>query len=191
MEKIWNKLMMLIGNAFAVAGIMGNLQAESGLRSNNLENSKEAKLGYNDVTYTEAVNSGAMKIDEFSRDGAGYGLAQWTFWSRKQELMRFIFNAGYNDIASVDGQIEFLVYELKTNYSDLYRRLLNIKDIKEASDIFCKEFERPANTSEGVLALRSEYAKDIYNKMYCVSSSAFDKEMETIYQCLKRMGFKG
>lgn len=48
-----------IGNAFGVAGLMGNLYAESGLRANNLQNSFEKKLGLSDDNYTLAVDSGA------------------------------------------------------------------------------------------------------------------------------------
>ena len=44
-KKIWNYLMRELGNAYGVAGLMGNLYAESGLRSDNLENSAERRLG--------------------------------------------------------------------------------------------------------------------------------------------------
>ena len=47
-EKIWNYLYAKLGNAYGVAGIMGNMYAESGLRPNNLQNSYEKKLGYTD-----------------------------------------------------------------------------------------------------------------------------------------------
>jgi hypothetical protein len=38
-QRIWNFLISQGFNAFAVAGIMGNLHAESGLRPNNVEDS--------------------------------------------------------------------------------------------------------------------------------------------------------
>ena len=68
------------------AGLMGNLYAESGLSSQNLQNSYEKKLGYTDTTYTAAVNNG--KYTNFVYDSAGYGLAQWTYWSRKEGLLK-------------------------------------------------------------------------------------------------------
>lgn len=37
------------------AGAMGNMFAESGLKSNNLQNSFEKKLGHTDISYTKAV----------------------------------------------------------------------------------------------------------------------------------------
>lgn len=44
-QKIWDSLKSRGLNDFAVAGIMGNLLAESGLRADNLQNSYEKKLG--------------------------------------------------------------------------------------------------------------------------------------------------
>ena len=76
-ERIWNYLISAGLNACGAAGLMGNLYAESGLSPTNLQNSFEKKLGYTDATYTAAVDSGAYA--NFVFDGAGYGLAQWTF----------------------------------------------------------------------------------------------------------------
>lgn len=55
-EKIWN---FLVGKGLSkagVAGLMGNLYAESGLNPKNLQNSYERKLGYTDSSYTAAVD---------------------------------------------------------------------------------------------------------------------------------------
>jgi hypothetical protein len=86
-KKIWDFLMNEIGNAYGVAGLMGNLYAESALRSNNLENTYEKKLGHSDVSYTEAVDKGTYF--NFIKDSAGYGLAQWTYHTRKQGLLEY------------------------------------------------------------------------------------------------------
>ena len=66
------------------AGLMGNLYAESGLKPDNLQNTCEKKLGLSDADYTAQVDAGIYQ--DFVHDSAGYGLAQWTFWSRKQKL---------------------------------------------------------------------------------------------------------
>lgn len=65
-------------NDFGVAGLMGNLFAESGLNPKNLQNTYEKKLGMTDAEYTAAVDSGSYS--NFVKDSAGYGLAQWTYW---------------------------------------------------------------------------------------------------------------
>lgn len=59
-QKIWNYLKATGLNDYGVAGLMGNLYAESGLRPNNLQNAYEKKLGYTDETYTAAVDNGLM-----------------------------------------------------------------------------------------------------------------------------------
>lgn len=87
-EKIYNFLYGRIKNAFGVSGLMGNLYAESGLVPANLQNSFEKKLGYTDDTYTTSVDNG--DYTNFVHDSAGYGLAQWTYWSRKENLLLFV-----------------------------------------------------------------------------------------------------
>lgn len=195
MITIWNLLMKDMGNEKAVSAIMGNLKAESGLRSDNLENSKERKIGYSDEEYTQAVNNKAYSFEEFSSDGAGYGLAQWTYWTRKQGLYRYIFRMGYNDISSKAGQVSYLIFELRSSYPTLWKKLLNCDDIRNATEMFLKEYERPADVSEAVVARRTKYATEIYDQMRSTKRPDgdvpdFQEEMKTIYECLRRMGFK-
>ena len=79
-ERIWQFLKSYGLNDYGVAGLMGNLYAESGLNPQNLQNTYEKKLGYSDASYTAAVDNGFYS--DFVHDSAGYGLAQWTFWSQ-------------------------------------------------------------------------------------------------------------
>ena len=65
-ERIWNFLKAQGMTDCGVAGLMGNLYAESGLIPNNLQNSYEKTLGYTDVGYTEAVDGGAYEIGRAS-----------------------------------------------------------------------------------------------------------------------------
>lgn len=68
-----------------IFGLFGNIYAESAMNPKNLQQSYEKKLGFTDDTYTAAVDSGAY--GNFVKDAAGYGLAQWTYWSRKQAML--------------------------------------------------------------------------------------------------------
>ena len=101
--------MVHIDNEYGVAGLMGNLYTESALRFNNLQQSYETKLGYNDNTYTAAVDNGSY--DNFVKDAAGYGLAQWTYWSRKQAMLEF-HQSKKKSIGDLQTQLEFLIKEL-------------------------------------------------------------------------------
>lgn len=111
-RKIWDYLLERIGNPYGTAGVMGNLQAESGLNPRNLQNSFEAKLGYTDDSYTEAVDSG--KYGGFVFDGAGYGLAQWTYWSRKTRLLAMARERS-TSIGDLDTQLDVLWAELQAS----------------------------------------------------------------------------
>lgn len=108
-EKIWKFLKSKGFTDFGVAGLMGNLYAESGLSPINLQNSYEKKLNFTDQSYTQAVDNGSYT--NFVKDAAGYGLAQWTYWSRKQNLLNYARSIG-KSIGDLDMQLEFLCKEL-------------------------------------------------------------------------------
>ena len=87
-ELIWQYLKAQGLTDAGTAGLMGNLYAESGLKPTNLQNNYEKKLGFTDDSYTKAVDNGTY--GNFVRDSAGYGLAQWTYWSRKESLLNYV-----------------------------------------------------------------------------------------------------
>lgn len=160
-EKIWNYLYDKIKNAFGVAGMEGNLFAESGLLPCNMQDSFEKKLGMTDASYTAAVDNGNYK--KFERDGVGYGIAQWTFWSRKNALLAYAKKTG-KSIGDLEMQLEFLYKELSENYKSVLTALKTAKSVKAASDIVLLQFERPANCSDSVKNLRASYGQTIYNR---------------------------
>ena len=160
-KTIWNFLMVHIDNEYGVAGLMGNLYAESALRSNNLQQSYETKLGYNDTTYTTAVDNGSY--DNFVKDAAGYGLAQWTYWSRKQAMLEF-HQSKKKSIGDLQTQLEFLVKELSESYKVVWSDLKNATSILAASNSVLLKFERPANQGESVQKKRAEYGQKYYDK---------------------------
>ena len=53
---IWDYLMDKIGNAYGVAGMMGNMYAESGLVPTNLQNTYNRKLNISDEDYTRLAS---------------------------------------------------------------------------------------------------------------------------------------
>lgn len=159
-QKIWDFLFDAIGNQYGVAGLMGNLYAESALQSNNLQNSYEKKLGMNDVQYTSAVDNGSYT--NFVNDAAGYGLAQWTFWSRKQNLYQYAKQCG-SSIGDLTMQLEYLVRELQ-GYKTVWNTLLVATSVKEASDIVLIQFEKPLDQSDSVKNTRARYGQKYFDK---------------------------
>ena len=156
---IYNKLKKYISNDCGVCGLMGNIKAESGLKSTNLQNSGNRSLGITDEQYTLEVDNGTRSFV----DNRGYGLCQWTSSGRKQALYNYVKQCG-KSIGDEDAQIEFLLYELTTSYKGVFNVLLNATSVKEASDYVVKKFERPKNQSDSVLNKRANYGVEFYNK---------------------------
>lgn len=160
-EKIWNYLKAQGLTDCGAAGLMGNLYAESGLIPTNLQNSYEKKLGYTDAAYTEAVDSGAYS--NFVRDSAGYGLAQWTYWSRKQALLDYAKAAG-KSVGDLETQLGFLMQELAGSFKAVLNTLKSATTVKAASNAVLLQFERPADQSASVQTKRAGYGQTYYDK---------------------------
>lgn len=150
-----------------IAGLMGNLYAESGLNSINLQNTYEKKLKMTDAGYTSAVDDGRYK--NFVKDGAGYGLAQWTFWSRKQNLLQFCQNRG-RSIGDLNTQLDFLYQELVTSFSSLVNILISAVSVEVASTAVLIQFEKPADQSIYMQQKRTSYGQQYYNKFANISN---------------------
>ena len=160
-ERIWSYLKGQGLTDAGAAGLMGNLYAESGLRPNNLQNSYEGKLGMADAEYTERVDSGSYT--NFAHDCAGYGLAQWTYHTRKANLHKFAKDAG-KSIGDLEMQLGFLMQELSTSYKTVLATLKTATSVRAASDAVLLQFERPADQSEAVKAKRARYGQKYFDK---------------------------
>ncbi len=160
-RQIWDYLFGRIGNAYGAAGLMGNLFAESGLHPNNLQNSYNKKLNITDEEYTRLVDDG--NYPDFFVDKAGYGLAQWTFWSRKQALLDFAKDRGVS-IADLQMQLDFMWKELNDSHPTVLIVLKEAKSVREASDAVLMWYEKPADQSEAVQAKRAGYGQGYYEK---------------------------
>ena len=158
-QQIWNYLLEITNNPYAAAGLMGNLYAESGLNPTNLQDACEAALGYEDGTYTEAVDSGSY--DAFATDWAGYGLAQWTWQERKQNLQAFAQDAGLS-VGSLDLQLRFLAWELEER--ELLPELQAVCSVREASDLVLFCYEAPLDTGAQTQAVRCGLSMTFYNQ---------------------------
>lgn len=200
-EKIWNFLSSKIKNDFGVAGLMGNMYAESGLNPINLQNSGNKSLGMTDEEYTKAVDNGTYT--NFVRDSQGYGLVQHTYWNRKQNLLNYAKTCA-SSIGDLEMQLNFLVYELQTSYKSVWNKLLSSTSVRQASDAVLTEFEKPADQSENVKIKRASFGQIYYDKYaqkenqtkstakyYRVQCGAFSNEngAKSLQARLKNEGF--
>ena len=171
---IWTFLKGKGFNNYAAAGIMGNLYAESGLKPNNLQNTYERSLGLNDDQYTAAVDNGTYT--NFVRDSAGYGLAQWTYWTRKQNLLARAKAAG-TSIADLNTQLNYLYEELSSNAA-IMQALAIADSVRAASDVILVKFERPKDQSEAAKERRAGYGQKYYDKYAKGTTTTQQKESE-------------
>ena len=152
-QLIWNYLYEKIRNVYGVAGLMGNLFAESSL--NPLCANGVKKLGLSYTEYTDIVDS--HKNDNFITDGIAYGLAQWCYKTRKQGLLEMAKQRCCS-IGDIGLQLDYLWHELQA-YKTVLSMLYSAKTVKEASDIVMLKYEKPANKSDAAKqkrALRGE-----------------------------------
>ncbi len=160
-KAIWDRLYAAIGNAYGVAGVMGNMKAESSLRSDNLQNTYEKSLGLTDVQYTAAVDNGTYT--DFIHDKAGYGLVQWTFWSLKDGLLKYAQEKGVS-ISDWQMQVDYFLKEMKEECTSIWKVLTTAKTVREASDAVLLKFERPADQSEAVQMKRAGFGEEYFAK---------------------------
>ena len=119
--------------------MMGNMYCESLLKSDNVQDG----MGYDDKTYTDAVNSGTITKSSFVHDARGYGLCQWTYYTRKAELWNLTVGYSYS-VSDESIQCELCIRELMRDYPSLYDYLCGDCDLYTATSRICTEYERPA-----------------------------------------------
>jgi len=115
----------------AIAGILGNLDYESG--------------GLKNPNVIQDGGWGAMKA------GRGYGFAQWTTADRQGRLRE---RAGGAGLASAQVQADYLAEELVKYFPDALKALRNSRTIEEATkavqDLYLMPAKATANTAERI-----------------------------------------
>lgn len=157
---IWNYLSNKGFNSYAIAGVMANIKVESNLQPNNLEDIYSRKFGLSNEEYTKRVNNGLYQ--NFVHDSAGYGLCQWTYYSRKQNLLNLAKQRNVS-IDNIDMQLDFLIQELN-QMPNLMNILKNASSVKQASDAFMIQFENPYDKSETAKNIRANFGLNLYNQ---------------------------
>jgi len=146
-------------NDFAVYGIKANIYAESRFESAIAQSYYMKKKGLTSEQYTDMVDSG--EYTEFVTDRIGYGLCQWTYHSRKAELLERAKTKCVS-IGDIYMQLEFMWDEFQ-NYHYMMDVLKNAKSVKEASDVVLMEYERPANAASKK-DQRASYGQKMYDE---------------------------
>lgn len=158
METIYAKLVQAGMSPVGACAMMGNMQAESALKSNNVEDRFHRDCGMTDEQYTAMVDAGGYDFARDNGNAYGYGLCQWTYSTRKAMLLRFAKDRGVS-IGDEAMQVDFCVHELRTEYPALWLYLCDCTGVYEAAERICKEYERPAinNVDERAQSANSFY----------------------------------
>lgn len=157
-KAIWDAMLKFIGNPYGVAGLMGNLKAESRLEPCCLEVSYRTKWGITSKEYAKEVDAGTRDFE----DGAGFGLAQWTYAEHKAGLLSYAKYKG-TSVEDLTTQIEYLQADLN-QFSSVLNVLRTAGSVREASDDVLLRYEKPANTGDKVKAAREKYGLEIFGR---------------------------
>ncbi len=148
----------------ATAAVMGNMEAESNCVSCRLQGDFSTDY-QKSKEYTALVDKGDISREQFVYNGpggGGYGLCQWTYWSRKAGLYDLVKSQGVS-IGDEFIQVEWLVRELfQDEFRPVLNTLQNSESIRECSDVMIKKFLRPADQSDAVCVQRVKFAREIY-----------------------------
>lgn len=136
----------------AACAMGGNMMCESNMTANIAQ---RGMTTLTDAQYTEAADSGAI---DFAHDAVGYGLCQWTYFMRKQNLLACAISMGVT-VGDETMQVNFCLKELKTEYRVLWEYLTTAQDLYGAAARICKEYERPAVNN---IRDRIAYANALY-----------------------------
>ena len=146
----------------AIAGLLGNMYKESRLSSLRLQGDLSQDLAKSKV-YTEKAD----KDLNFFKHGIGYGLCQWTYGVRKENLWKFCHDKGVS-VGDTNMQIAFVDYEINNGgMSKRFRdKLMHSNDVNMATAIILKVYEKPARMNDPAeLQERTRYAHEWYDKM--------------------------
>lgn len=181
-KEIWDYLLAQGMTEAGVAGLMGNLYAECELKSCNLQNNGNKNLDITDEEFTNKVDSNEYNKETFVKDGYGYGLAQWTWWSRKQALYEYCLSKGAS-IGCCKTQLEFLVKEI-SDYKSVISVLKSTNSVKEASNIVLLQYEKPADISEKQQDTRAYYGQTYFDK-YVKKEQTVVNNTQNLYRVRK------
>ncbi len=145
----------------AAEAMWGNIAEESGGESNRVQGDFSPARSAS-KTYTKDVDEGRISPYSFAHDSRGYGLVQWTFWSRKQGLLNYARSRGVS-IGDAGMQADYIVVELKRDYPALWQYLTQTTDLYEATRKICLQYERPAVNNVDVRYKAAQEAKAVWD----------------------------
>lgn len=157
-QQAWNFFTSKGYSTHGTAGILGNMQAESGMYPQRLQG--DFTNGYTkSQEYTRATDSGS---NNFVHDSKGYGLVQFTYHSLKKQLLDAA-KANNKSVGDTGLQLSVVDNMLRTSYPSVYNTIRTASDVKTASNAMLHGYERPADQSASVENKRASLGQGFYN----------------------------
>lgn len=167
-----------------IIGLLGNWECETAHTFNPKVVQLSAKV--DNETYINAVDNGTYSIVkngktcDFTTDGYGVGLAQWTSSGRKARLLEYAKSKG-KSVGDLITQLEFVDTEIHlTGYATCRKALYENWSIEDCTRIICEQYERPysmqvgGETKENAIQKRIEYALNIQKEYFTEQESEDD-----------------
>jgi|GEM_PF-2638560 len=145
----------------AIAGILGNWVQESGLEPNNCQNSCEDRFG------GDNESCAYKETDRPDNKQCGYGLAQWTFGTRKDLMIQYNQQDG-RALSDLGFQLDFFNYEADNNYPTLKTEINKDTTPEEATYTFEEIYEGAGTPA---YSNRVDAAKAIFPDINCDTTS--------------------
>ena len=139
---IYNQLIAAGLTKAGALGMLGNWDCESNCESVRVQGDFRASRSESEQ-YVADIDSGRISREQFQKDQKGFGLAQWTFYSRKGALYDFWKSKG-GSIGDVNLQVAFALQELRSDFPSLFIILKSNHDIYQCTREICWKFENPA-----------------------------------------------
>lgn len=138
---------------------MGNMEAESNCEACRVQGDFTSDRRVS-KQYAQQVNSGMLP--NWHTDAKGWGLCQWTYFSRKANLRSTCQSYGVG-IEDESAQLAFFLAEMQMEYTSTWNKLLNCHSIYDAASYVCCDYERPAVLN---IPARADYGNTIYKQFH-------------------------
>lgn len=173
-QTIYNRLRSAGLTEAGALGMLGNWDCESNCEPFRLQGDFSS-FRTNSKAYVSGVTNGSISRDSFARDSKGFGLAQWTYYSRKYALYDF-WKASGRTLDDPVMQTDFALKELREDYVNVLNTLKAINDLYTCTKIVCTQFERPAINN---IDARFQSAQRIKNEIELSGSTTEEPAAET------------
>lgn len=175
-QTIYERLRKAGCTSTGALALMGNWECESNCEACRVQGDFQIdRLKSKD--YASRIDNGRVSNEEWCRDGKGWGLAQWTFYTRKAALLQFCQSRSIS-IANEEAQVDFAISELQTGYRSVWADLTTCgeEDLYKVVELVCAKYEQPAynNVQE-----RANAAVTIRNELQGKAVESIDNSVAT------------